>query len=182
MKIYTRTGDSGKTGLLSGERVWKDDPRLQAIGSVDELNAWLGWIIVKVPWQDLREQLGTVQEDLHLLAADLACGDENEGRVCQKLSEEATARLESWIDELDKSLEPLRFFIRLGGHEVAAMLHIARTVCRRAEREIMPLQRRTHVRQAVARYLNRLSDYLFTAARVANARSGLGDRPLNNSR
>ena len=180
MKIYTKTGDQGKTGLLSGERVWKDDPRLRAVGSVDELNAWLGWIIAKTPWQDLREQLSAIQEDLHLLGSDLACGSaEQQGRSCLRLSDDATTRLEKWIDELEGSLEPLRFFIRLGGAEIAAMLHIARTVCRRAEREATPLQREADLREAVETYLNRLSDYLFTAARVANARSGIGDQPWN---
>ncbi len=178
MKIYTRTGDKGDTGLFGGGRVSKDDPRVEAYGDVDELNAWLGAVRSAEVMQRIDEVIVPIQRDLFSIGALLATPD------LQKMQDHLTkariddARIESLehaIDDCDRELEPLRAFIVPGGTPKASALHVARTVCRRAERRVITLRRDVEIPEIVVVYLNRLSDLLFSLARVANARAGFGE-------
>jgi cob(I)alamin adenosyltransferase len=176
VKIYTRTGDSGDTGLFDGTRVSKADPRVSAYGDVDELGAWLGLVVAGALDRDLRDRLVGIQRDLFALGARLA---DPAHRIADRVGKAAVgagdiARLEQWIDELDAELPPLRRFILAGGTPPGAMLHVARTVCRRAERTIAGLGRDACEREILV-YVNRLSDLLFTMARAVNARAGVSD-------
>lgn len=184
MKIYTRTGDAGETGLFGGQRVRKDHVRVEAYGDVDELNSLLGVCCVQLEVEGqaaLVERLRGIQAELFTVGANLATpAPEDGGRETSyipKLPEGAIEVLEGWIDEGDGELEPLKNFILPGGTPAAASLHLARTVCRRAERRAVTLSHEAHVGPEMVRYLNRLSDLLFTWARVANARAGRGDVP-----
>jgi cob(I)alamin adenosyltransferase len=184
-RIYTRTGDSGDTGLFGGQRVPKDDLRVEAYGTVDELNAALGVARTHEADDDLTERLRALQNDLFFLGADLATPLESatqKGRVViQRVGPERVAQLEQWIDQYEAELAPLKNFLLPGGHPLAAALHLARAVCRRAERRCVALLRATPDAEApplnleVLRYLNRLSDLLFVLARVANHRQGIPD-------
>lgn len=177
MKIYTRTGDSGQTGLFGGGRVSKTHPRVEAYGDVDELNAALGLArsIEMMPRVD--EIIVTLQRDLFAIGALLATPDRDKmKRQLEKASidERRIKELEQSIDDGDAELEPLRSFIVPGGTPKAAALHVARTVCRRAERRVIALDQE-EIPAIVVVYLNRLSDLLFTLARVANRRAGAGE-------
>jgi cob(I)alamin adenosyltransferase len=172
VKIYTKTGDGGETGLFDGARVSKADPRVDAYGEVDELNAWLGLVRAQAPGEDLETMIETMQRDLFALGASLA---DPRKRIAERVSKaaltgEAITRLERWIDTLDATLPPLRRFVLAGGSAAGAMLHVARTVCRRAERRVVSLGDR--VDPAAIVYLNRVSDLLFVMARAANQRAG----------
>jgi cob(I)alamin adenosyltransferase len=178
MKIYTKTGDAGETGLFDGSRVSKADPRVDAYGEVDEVGAWLGVArAVGAPLDaDLDEILIGIQRDLFALGARLA---DPSARIAARvtkvvLDHGSVNRLEGWIDRLDKELPPLREFILAGGAPAGAMLHLARTVCRRAERRIVALGPET-ADEAVTAYVNRLSDLLFMLARAVNHRRGLAE-------
>lgn len=174
-KIYTRTGDAGQTGLFAGGRVSKDHPRVAAYGAVDELNAVLGQVLAAGADGPLRERLERLQADLMALGADLATprtSDAPRHPRIPPLPVERIGQMEAWMDEADELLPPLTSFILPGGGPVGAALHVARTVCRRAEREVVRLAGSAHVEADAIRYLNRLSDYLFVAARLANARAG----------
>lgn len=178
MKIYTKTGDAGLTGLFGGGRVSKDDPRVEAYGDVDELNASLGLVRAVEMMPRIDEVLVPIQRDLFSLGALLATPDR--GKMHDHLSkaqidESRIRELERAIDECDEELEPLRAFIVPGGTPKAAALHVARTVCRRAERRVIHLQKEVEIPAIVVVYLNRLSDLLFTLARVANTRAGAGE-------
>lgn len=178
MKIYTRTGDDGSTALFGGGRVAKDDPRVEAYGSIDELNAVLGWAITVVGRDPTRKRLESVQHDLFALGAVLATPPPAEGRKRPSTPEVPTGRvaeMERWMDDSDEVLSPLEAFVLPGGSEGAAALHVARTVCRRAERHVVGLARADEVDPAVTTYLNRLSDLLFTLARIENHRAGRED-------
>lgn len=178
MKIYTRTGDAGDTGLFGGGRVSKADPRVDAYGEVDELNAMLGFVRALEPMPRIDEVLVPVQRDLFAIGALLATPDrEKMKRHLEKASidDGRIAELERAIDDGDRELEPLKSFIVPGGTPKAAALHVARTVCRRAERRVVALAPEMAVPQLVVVYLNRLSDLLFTLARVANRRAGAGE-------
>ncbi len=178
MKIYTRTGDAGQTGLFGGGRVPKDHPRVSAYGAVDELNAHLGVCLEAVTDADIRTRVRLVQHDLFTIGAELATPVPKEGRARPGRPDLPLARIvemESWIDELDVVLPPLRAFILPGGTRGAAALHVARTVCRRAEREVVTLSEDDEVPEGVIRYLNRLSDTLFSFARLENQVAGSGD-------
>jgi len=177
-KIYTRTGDSGETGLFGGGRVSKDDPRVEAYGDVDELNAAIGMARSIEMMPRIDEVLAPVQRDLFAIGALLATPDLE--RMQQQLAkaridEERISELERAIDDGDRELEPLKSFILPSGTPKAAALHVARTVCRRAERRVVHLERETALPALVVIYLNRLSDLLFTLARVANRRAGAGE-------
>lgn len=177
MKIYTRTGDEGTTGLFGGGRVSKTHPRVEAYGDVDELNATIGLAraIERMPRVD--EVLVPLQRDLFAIGALLATPDRDKmKRQLEKASidERRIGELERAIDEGDQELEPLKAFIVPGGTTKAAALHVARTVCRRAERRVIALADE-EIPPIVVIYLNRLSDLLFTLARVANRRAGAGE-------
>jgi cob(I)alamin adenosyltransferase len=169
-RIYTKTGDSGETALGDGTRVSKDHPRVAAYGSVDELNAALGLMLAHNPKAAEAELLRSIQNDLFDVGADLcvpAAANEAPGAHLRVRPEQA-ARLETAIDRLNAELTPLRSFILPGGRPLAAWCHVGRTVCRRAERDVVTLARVEAVNPQVIIYLNRLSDLLFVLARVAN--------------
>jgi cob(I)alamin adenosyltransferase len=178
MKIYTKTGDKGDTGLFGGGRVAKSHPRVEAYGDVDELNAALGMVRAIEPMPRIDEVLVPVQRDLFAIGALLATPDRDKMRQHlekARVDDARVSELERAIDEGDAELEPLRAFIVPGGTRKAAMLHVARTVCRRAERRVVELASDTEIPPLVVIYLNRLSDLLFTLARVANKRGGGGE-------
>jgi cob(I)alamin adenosyltransferase len=171
--LYTRTGDSGETSLFDGTRARKDDPRVDAYGEVDELNAWLGWVRASALDAALDAEIAAIQRDLFALGAQLADpADRLAPRVAKAvIADQHVERLEQLIDRLDAEVPPLRRFILAGGTPPGAALHIARTVCRRAERRIVALQ--PPVDPVLVRYVNRLSDLLFVLARVVNHRGGV---------
>ena len=175
MKIYTKTGDGGETSLFDGTRVAKTDPRVVAYGDVDELQAALGVAIAAGLDDGLRQMLVAMQRDLFALGARLADPSHKIApRVTKIVVDEASvARLEGWIDALDAELPPLRHFILSGGGPGGAALHLARTVCRRAERSVLSLG--AGVESVVLVYLNRVSDLLFVMARAANRRAGIAE-------
>jgi cob(I)alamin adenosyltransferase len=178
LKIYTKTGDGGDTGLFGGGRVPKDHPRVEAYGEIDELNAVIGMARSVEMMPRLDEVLAPVQRDLFSLGALLATPDHEKMKQQlekARISDARIAQLEQAIDDGEAELEPLTAFILPGGTPKAAALHVARTVCRRAERAIIRLQKDTEVPQIVIIYLNRLSDLLFVLARVANRRAGAGE-------
>jgi cob(I)alamin adenosyltransferase len=177
MKIYTRGGDDGTTGLFGGGRVRKDDPRMACCGAVDELNASLGWAAVQAP-ADLLDQLRRVQNELFVIGSHLATPRPAEVKSLPALPHEGVARLEAEIDAAEAGLEPLRQFILPGGSETAARLHLARTVCRRAERAVVAFAATVDdFEPTLGRYLNRLSDWLFVQARRVNRQEGVADIP-----
>ena len=172
MKIYTRTGDTGDTSLFDGTRVRKSDVRVAAYGDVDELNAWLGLIRAEGIDDDLADMIVHIQRDLFALGARLA---DPAHRIAERVTKAAVAsadilRLEEWIDALESDLPPLRRFILPGGTAAGALLHVARTTCRRAERAIVLLDPQS-IESEVLVYINRLSDLLFVMARAVNQRA-----------
>jgi cob(I)alamin adenosyltransferase len=172
MKIYTRTGDAGETSLFGGTRVGKDDPRVAAYGDVDEVNATLGLARASAPDDEIGEELVRLQRDLFALGAQLA---DPSGKVAVKipkaaLGERDVERMEQLIDRLEAGLPPLTNFILAGGSPCGAALHVARAVCRRAERSMVALE--PAVDPLLLKYINRLSDLLFVLARAANQRAG----------
>lgn len=180
MKIYTRTGDKGQTGLWGGERVPKYHPRVAAYGDVDELNSCLGASMAALgegkPFSELRRSLARIQEELFIIGALLATPEERLGKLSppfdQGLPPEAWSRLEAEIDRLGSELSPMTKFILPGGSTAGAWLHLARTLCRRTERGATWLATQEKIPETILVYLNRLSDYLFTAARWVNAKAG----------
>jgi cob(I)alamin adenosyltransferase len=178
MRIYTKTGDDGSTGLFGGERVQKDSPLVEAYGTVDELNSVLGVALAELEPGPLRELLLELQDDLFCLGAELACAPGKQGNLASRRIDAAEiARLERAIDGHEEALKPLRNFILPGGSRASAALHLARTVCRRAERRLLSAQREASVRGALLIYLNRLADLLFVLAREANRIAGSEDVP-----
>jgi cob(I)alamin adenosyltransferase len=178
VKIYTKTGDTGDTGLFGGGRVPKDDPRVEAYGDVDELNAVIGMARAVEQMPRIDEVLVPLQRDLFAIGALLATPDrEKMAQHLEKarIDDERIAQLEQAIDDAESELEPLRAFIVPGGTPKAAALHVARTVCRRAERHVVRLQHSVELPELTVIYLNRLSDLLFTLARLANKRAGAGE-------
>ena len=179
MKIYTKTGDRGETGLIGGTRVLKSALRVEAYGEVDELNAVLGYVRAKVADRTINEGLLGIQRDLFAIGAQLA---DPRGQVEKKaekaaVSEARVKALEALIDKYDAMLPPLRSFILPGGAEPGAILHLARAVCRRAERRMVALAQETPVPAALLVYINRLSDLLFILARAINRESGVEEIP-----
>lgn len=168
MRIYTKTGDGGQTSVIGG-RVRKDDARVEAYGTIDELNSFVGHAAALLQddrFKDLREQLAVVGQELFDCGSDLAYT--SKAQQPYKTHSAMTDRLESWIDKLEDRNPPLERFILPGGSPPAALLHVCRTVCRRAERRVVTLTDESEVNPEVLRYLNRLSDYFFSAARAAN--------------
>ena len=178
MKIYTRTGDEGETGLFGGGRVRKSDLRVAAYGDVDELNSALGVARASPPLELFDDLLATIQRDLFSLGGHLATPDPDKVRKAlekAELDQERIAEFESAIDQADMELPPLKAFVLPAGSPKAAALHLARTICRRAERSVVALSDQAQVPTLFLVYLNRLSDLLFTLARLANHRAGSGD-------
>jgi cob(I)alamin adenosyltransferase len=177
VRIYTGTGDQGKTGLFGGARVDKDDPRVEAYGAIDELNACIGVAASHLQAGTLTESLAAIQSDLFTLGAELGCVPGKEDRLGLALLGNAdTKRLEALIDDNESRLTPLKTFILPGGSAVASFLHQARTVCRRAERRVVAAGRQSPVRPELLVYLNRLSDLLFVLAREANRQASCEER------
>lgn len=180
LRIYTRTGDSGDTGLFGGGRVPKNHPRVEAYGDVDELNAAIGFARAIEPMPRIDEVLVPIQRDLFAIGALLATPDREKMRQHlekARVDDDRILQLEHAIDDGDRELQPLRSFIVPGGTPKAASLHMARTICRRAERRVVALGdvHGEEIPGVVVIYLNRLSDLLFTLARVANQRAGAGE-------
>jgi cob(I)alamin adenosyltransferase len=178
MKIYTRTGDTGETALFGGGRVPKDHPRVAAYGDVDELNSVIGFIRSTEPAGLFDPLLESIQRDLFSIGGHLATPDpERVRKALEKaaLSPDRVTEFERTMDEADGEVPPLRAFVLPAGTPKAAALHLARTVCRRAERSIVHLAHENDVPELFVVYLNRLSDLLFTLARLANHRSGVSD-------
>ena len=178
MKIYTKTGDEGSTGLFGGARVSKNDPRVEAYGDVDELNAVIGMARAVEMMPRIDEVLVPIQRDLFAIGALLATPDREKMALHlekARIDDERISELERAIDDCEQELEPLRAFILPGGTPKAAALHVARTVCRRAERRVVRLQQDVELPALTIIYLNRLSDLLFTLARLANRRAGAGE-------
>jgi cob(I)alamin adenosyltransferase len=175
-RIYTKTGDSGETGLFGGGRVGKDDARVDAYGELDELNATLGFARSLGLDSRLDELCQRLQHELFTVGAVLATpqGSKAEAHI-PKVKPEWVSAMEAAIDAFDTELAPMTHFILPGGTQASAALHVSRTVCRRAERRVVPLLRAGKVDMLVVTYLNRLSDLLFTMARVANHRAGVPD-------
>jgi cob(I)alamin adenosyltransferase len=177
MKLYTKTGDDGTTGLFGGGRVPKASARVDAYGTVDETNAALGVARATRLAPAMDDVLAHVQEDLFTLGAELACVPGRESKLAMTLlGPDDIARLERAIDESDAACAPLKSFVLPGGSPQAAALHVARTVCRRAERAVLAIDD-TPARRELVVYLNRLSDLLFTLARQANLVAGVPDVP-----
>jgi cob(I)alamin adenosyltransferase len=175
MKIYTKTGDTGETGLFGGGRVSKSDPRVDAYGEIDELNAFVGFARSQGEDREMDELLDGIQRDLFAIGALLATPDREKMRrqlAKASIDAERVAELERAIDRADTKLAPLRSFILPAGTGQATALHVARTVCRRAERKVVALAPAADIPELVIVYLNRLSDLLFTLARFANIRAG----------
>ena len=178
MKIYTRTGDSGDTGLFGGGRVPKHHVRVQAYGDVDELNSFIGLVRATLPVEFEDALLESIQRDLFSIGGHLATPDPDKVRKALEkasLSSGRIAEFERIMDAADRELPPLTAFVLPAGTPKAAILHVARTVCRRAERQVVSLASEETVPDLFLVYLNRLSDLLFTLARLANHRAGAGD-------
>lgn len=178
MRIYTRTGDEGETGLFGGGRVAKDHPRVAAYGDVDELNSTLGVVRATAPIDFHDALMESIQRDLFAIGGHLATPDPERVAAALEKAQLSAARItefEAVIDQADQELPPLRAFVLPAGSAKGAALHVARTVCRRAERSVVALARESEVPALFIVYLNRLSDLLFTLARLANHRAGGGD-------
>lgn len=168
-KIYTRTGDSGDTGLGDGSRVAKDHLRIDAIGEVDELNCCLGLILAEQTSHEISQYLRNIQNDLFDLGGELSIPGYN------NITETQVHRLEQWLDHLNDRLSPLKEFILPAGSRAASLAHLARAICRRAERSLVRLAKNERVSEPARKYLNRLSDLLFVIARALNQESGLNE-------
>jgi cob(I)alamin adenosyltransferase len=187
MKIYTRTGDKGETGLIGGKRVPKNDPRIVAYGCVDELNSNVGLVISllknKKLFSDLIDILILIQNELFIVGSDLADPNysvENEHQT-PRVQEKMALHLEAVIDKFDEELKPITFFILPGGSLEASSVHVARSIARRTETAVALLSKGQTTNPAILIYLNRLSDFLFTAARVVNKRLGIDDVQWSSS-
>jgi cob(I)alamin adenosyltransferase len=180
MKIYTRTGDDGSTGLLGPDRVPKDSLRIEAFGALDECNAAIGVARSVMPKGDVDKVLENLQSLLFSAGADLACPVES--AKIERVQDEDISQLETTIDRMEQELAPLKVFILPGGTEAAAHIHLARAICRRAEREIVRLAHSERINPLALIMTNRMSDLLFVVGRLLNARTGSQDVPWNKTR
>ena len=176
MKIYTKTGDQGTTSLLGGTRVPKYDLRIEAYGTVDELNAHLGKLQDSLNLPGQQDQLHQIQQQLFLIGSHLATDPQKDKVKLPELSSTATEELEQSIDKLNEELPPLRNFVLPGGHPANSQAHISRCVCRRAERRVVELGTHAPVNGDIVVYLNRLSDWLFVLSRYISFRAGVEER------
>jgi cob(I)alamin adenosyltransferase len=185
LKIYTRTGDAGETSLCNGSRTFKDSLRVEAYGAVDETSSYIGLAVVKTDQQDLKYHLMQIQKDLFAVGSNLAMPSViAQAKIGEKsdlqnkipiITDERIKKLETWIDKYTNELPQLKKFILSGGTVVSSDLQVARSICRKAERRIVSLKRSEEIDKNVLKYMNRLSDYLFTAARLATHRHGKED-------
>jgi cob(I)alamin adenosyltransferase len=173
MKIYTKTGDNGTTGLQGGTRVSKSNLRISAYGNIDEINASLGLILSNKIDGDLREILIKIQNDLFVVGSDLS--NPNLSDKKNRVSSDMVNNLEKKIDDLEDELPPITNFILPGGHVIASQVHMARTIVRRAETQVIALDEKEKINEECKKYLNRLSDLLFVIARTVNKRNGIED-------
>jgi cob(I)alamin adenosyltransferase len=174
MKIYTKTGDTGQTSLFGGGRVSKATVRIEAYGTVDELNSHLGFIRALKVTDTADNWLEIIQNDLFTLGADLATPIDTKVKI-KRISNSESDPLEKWIDKMEESLAPLKFFILPGGSPAAAAIQIARTVCRRAERCVITAAESEQISNDCIIYLNRLSDFLFVLSRYENSKAGISE-------
>lgn len=172
MKIYTKTGDSGMTGLFGGKRISKDDARIEAYGTLDELNSFLGFLNIGFSENKYNTVLFDVQNRLFDIGSHLA-SDPEKHVLPSGITSEDISELERFMDEMDAELPPLKNFILPGGHAIVAQAHICRTICRRAERRVVTLQQYSEIDPMIVMYLNRLSDFLFILARFLAKKSGV---------
>ena len=179
MKIYTKKGDQGKTGLIGGTRVSKDDMKIEAYGTVDELNAFIGLLRDSVENKNYSEQLIEIQDRLFTAGSILAVGDSGTKMKLPSLCEEDITTLEKWIDDMDTNLPEMKSFVLPGGHQAVSICHITRTTCRRAERRVVSLSQHSNIDKLLLRYFNRLSDYLFTLGRTLANELNIEETPWN---
>ncbi len=177
MKIYTKGGDKGETGLFGGERVSKDSPRIEAYGTVDELNSFIGLASIEAKDKEVKKLLEKIQNTLFVLGSDLSSPDneKNKSQNIPRISKINYEEMEKEIDKFDARLDELRNFILPGGSKSAALLHICRTICRRAERKVVALNNIVNLNHDIIILLNRLSDLFFVLARYENKISGIED-------
>ena len=178
MKIYTKTGDKGETSLFGGQRVWKDDLRIESYGTVDELNSLIGLALTETVYEEIQEVLKRIQNKLFTVGADLATPEDKKihiKRVDQSFIDES----EKDIDYFSSKVPELREFVLPGGTKAAALLHVCRTVCRRAERNIIALNKSVAINDNILVYLNRLSDLFFVLAKFDNYVNGTPDIKWN---
>lgn len=178
-KIYTKTGDQGKTSLIGGTKVYKSHLRIEAYGTVDELNSFIGLCLDHLKSHNIENVLAEVQDRLFTIGSALACDPEKETKLkIPDLHEEDIVLLEKEIDRMNEILPPMRSFVLPGGHVLVSTLHVARTVCRRAERCCVKMQKKEfEVEPFIVKYLNRLSDYLFVLSRYAAQQLGAPEIP-----
>jgi len=177
MKIYTKGGDNGETGLFGGERVSKDSPRIEAYGTVDELNSFIGLALIEAKNSKVKDILGKIQNILFVLGSDLSApnNEKNKNHNIPRISKIHSEEIEKEIDKFDFHLEELKNFILPGGCKSAALLHICRTICRRTERKVVALNNIVNLNPDIVILLNRLSDLFFVLARYENKVSGIED-------
>lgn len=175
VRVYTKTGDSGETSLASGRRVRKDHPRLEAYGTVDELNAFLGLVQSGLQDSDEKKRIGRIQNRIFVITSNLAVDDQAIAEKLPKITEDDIKELEDAMDVILDGLPPLRNFVLPGGNFQVAVCHIARTVCRRAERIMIRLTKEIDIDPLAIKYINRLSDYLFVLARKSAYDAGVGE-------
>jgi len=176
MKVYTKTGDKGQTSLVGGTRVPKTHVRIEAYGTVDELNSWIGALRDQPACAAQMEDLIKIQDRLFVIGSNLALEKPGKFNI-PVLEEEDVLFMENWIDEMEKSLEPMRNFILPGGHIAVSTCHISRTVCRRAERQVIRMAEEIDVDEKIIRFLNRLSDLLFVYSRKLACETGAEQIP-----
>lgn len=177
MKVYTKKGDSGKTGLIGGTRIIKSSLRIEAYGTVDELNSFIGLIRDQEIDATYKTQLIEIQDRLFTIGSALAADPEKSKMKLPDLHDSDVEQLEHWMDQMDETLEPMKFFVLPGGHTTVSFCHVARCVCRRAERIIVDLNQSEFVAPLVIMYMNRLSDYLFILGRKLSADLAIEEQP-----
>jgi len=175
MKIYTKTGDSGQTGLFGGKRVEKNNRRIEAYGTIDELNSIVGLVLCEKVESKTKTVLTSIQNSLFIIGSELATPSDVKSSAIQSISENEIQNIEKYIDDLDDELTPLKNFILPGGCKSAAILHFARTVCRRAERRIVDINSNEEVNSNIIKYINRVSDLLFVLARYENQKKSTSE-------
>jgi cob(I)alamin adenosyltransferase len=181
MKIYTKTGDKGETSLFGGERVSKNNVRIKAYGTIDELNSFIGLALTEINSEEIKNILIDIQNKLFIVGSDLATPDNEKNKKLniRRTSEDFISKAESDIDIINDKLEPLRNFILPGGSKGASLLHVCRTVTRRAEREVVELKKMDNISDNILVFLNRLSDLFFVLSRYENQVSGFPDVKWN---